>query len=571
MDTVSAIKARLPIEELVGGYCALTRKGRNFVCLCPFHNDTKPSFLVSPDKGIAYCFACQTGGDVFSFYQAIEGVDFPQALKELAERTGVEMEQRTASAAPKKDEKQRARECLSSALSFYRQQLKAQPQVLEYLAKRAVPFEQIESFEIGVAPDSFSATYEHLLKQNFSRKEILAAGLGVQKEMHEERIYDRFRNRLMFPIHDAQGAIVGFGGRTLGSDDAKYVNSSDGILFHKGNVLYGLHRAKDAMREKKAALLVEGYFDVLACHRAGATHAVATCGTALTDEHVKLLRRYVDKVILCMDQDRAGQDAMERSFPLLSAQGLDVDVIVLPGKDPSEILEQDAGLLQNLLETAASPYLDVMIDGMRSLNLDSPSIRREALHRALRLVNAIPSPVQRMASLEKLEAAFRIPKTEIALELQQIISAPGMTRKKPEPGRAISVPSFTAAELVLGMFLLYPKLTSFLPELIEPMDAFAKALFLSVRDNAELPPEHKERASVLQLFCEESGFAEWSESLATREIRKNIKAANKEMFKQKLQDVTKRLLEARKSGSKTDEAHLNQEYKTVLELAKKSA
>jgi hypothetical protein len=206
---------RLPIEQLVAQYCQLQKKGRNFVCLCPFHNDSKPSLLVSPDKGIAYCFACQTGGDIFSFYQAIEGVAFPQALKELAERAGVVLENKPGMAAPKKDEKDRARDCLLSALSFYRAQLSGSASAKEYLAKRAVPAEQIERFEIGVAPDSFSATYEHLLKQGFSRKEILAAGLGVQKELQDEKIYDRFRHRLMFPIHDPQGAIVGFGGRSF--------------------------------------------------------------------------------------------------------------------------------------------------------------------------------------------------------------------------------------------------------------------------------------------------------------------------------------------------------------------
>ena len=202
MDTVAEIKMRLPIEQLVAQYAQLTKKGRNFVCLCPFHNDSKPSLLVSPDKGIAYCFACRSGGDIFSFYQKIENVDFPQAIRELAEKTGVRVEERVGAAAPKKDEKERARECVNAALRFYRDQLKVTPAALEYLKKRAVSAEQIEQFQIGAAPDSFSATYEHLLKDGFSRKEILAAGLGIQRELQEERIYDRFRNRLMFPIFD---------------------------------------------------------------------------------------------------------------------------------------------------------------------------------------------------------------------------------------------------------------------------------------------------------------------------------------------------------------------------------
>ncbi len=581
MDTVSAIKSRLPIEELVGSYCALQRKGRNFVCLCPFHNDSHPSFLVSPDKGIAYCFACQTGGDIFSFYQAIEGVDFPQALRELAERTGVVVEQRAAPG-PKKDEKQRARECLDAALSFYTAELPKHPAVGEYLAKRVVPQEQVEEFEIGVAPDSFSATYEHLLKVGFSRKEILAAGLGVQKELTEEKIYDRFRHRLMFPIRDAQGALCGFGGRTLGKDDAKYVNSSDGILFHKSGLLYGLHKAKEFIRECKTVLLVEGYFDVLACHRAGATHAVATCGTALTEDHVKLLRRYAETAVLCMDQDRAGQDAMERAFPLLAAQGIDVQVVVLPGKDPSEILAQDASLLEHLLKTGASPYLDVMIDGMRALNLDSPPVRREALRKALRLVNAIPSAVERMASVEKLEAAFRIPKSEIALEMQQLLTDVPRPRPLAPAAQKDRSRDFSAVEIVLGMFLLYPRLRTLLPELIEPQDGFCAALYAAVRDapadairltpeTLMIPDEHRERAAILHLFSEESGFGDWSESLAQRELRRSVKAANKELLKSKLQDLTKRMLDARKAGSKADEVLLQEDYRKVLTLMQRQS
>ena len=190
MDSVSEIKARLPIDELVRQYVQLTKKGRNFVGLCPFHQDSKPSFLVSPDKGICYCFPCQKGGDIFSFYQLIENVDFPQAIKELAERTGVVLPERDKEIV-KKDEKDRMRDCLNAAATFYASQLQASAQTKKYLAERGVTDEEIKEFRLGFAPDSFSATYDHLLKAGYSRKEILAVGLSVQKEMSDERMYDR--------------------------------------------------------------------------------------------------------------------------------------------------------------------------------------------------------------------------------------------------------------------------------------------------------------------------------------------------------------------------------------------
>ncbi|MBT4367705.1 DNA primase, partial [Candidatus Peregrinibacteria bacterium] len=220
MDPVEEIKSRLPIEELIGQYCQLQKKGRNFVCLCPFHNDTHPSFTVSPDKGIGYCFACNSGGDIFSFYQQVENVDFRQALKDLAEKAGVELPEVSKESVVKKDEKDRLRECLEATKDFYADSLKNNEVAKKYLEERGIPQEQIELFGIGVSPDSFSETYNHLLKKGFSKSEILKAGISVQKDLSEERMYDRFRNRLMFPIFDAQGKIVGFGGRTLGDDDA---------------------------------------------------------------------------------------------------------------------------------------------------------------------------------------------------------------------------------------------------------------------------------------------------------------------------------------------------------------
>ncbi len=577
MDSVAEIKMRLPIEQLVAQYCQLTKKGRNFVCLCPFHNDSHPSFLVSPDKGIGYCFACRSGGDIFSFYQKIEGCDFAQAIRELAEKTGVKLEQRAAAHAPKKDEKDRARECAQAALRLYREQLQKSPTAQEYLRTRDVTPEQIEHFQIGVAPDSFSATYEELLKQGFSRKEILSAGLGVQRELQEERIYDRFRHRLMFPIHDAQGNLVGFGGRTLGDDDAKYINSSDGILFHKSSILYGMHDAKEAIREKGRALLVEGYFDVLACHRVGALHAVATCGTALTAEHVKLLKRYAETVTLCLDSDRAGQEAMERAFLLLSGEGVHVEAVLLPEKDPADTLKSDPALLKHLLESSASPYLDAVLEQMKGENLASPLERRQALRRLLTLLNALQSSVERRDYLGKIAGLFQT--TEAALE--EDLKHASQQQPYLAAAKAESIDSrdlFSSLEIALGLFVCYPKLRHLLPELIVPDQGMPAILYAALKDapadaplsldSLPLPAEHRERVSVLALYCEQHAFDDWSENLAVRELRKHCKRANREILHRKQEEITHRLLEARKSGKASEEVQLTNQYQQVLRLMK---
>ena len=578
MDDVSAIKARIPIEELVGGYCTLQKKGRNFVCLCPFHNDSRPSFLVSPDKGIAYCFACQTGGDIFSFYQAIEGVDFPQAIRELAERAGVTLE-KTAAPSVKKDDKERARACLQAALSFYASQLAGSASSLEYLASRKVTPEQRSHFEIGFAPDSFTATYDHLLKAGHSKSDIVASGLGVQRDLQDQRVYDRFRNRLMFPIHDAQGMLVGFGGRTLGNDDAKYVNSSEGILFHKSSILYGMHLAKEAMREAKNVILVEGYFDVLACHQVGVKNVVATCGTALTAEHVKVLRRYVERVTLCLDQDRAGRDAMQRAFPLLAREQIHVEAIVLPGKDPADALVADAPMLKHLLLNAASPYLDIVIDQITRMDLQSPVVKREALNTFLSLLSALPSAVERSDYLRKAATALQTTEAALEQDMRMVSVVPGpVARPKAVPKK--DEHEFSACEIALGMFLHYPKLRHLLDELIPPTEGMPAALYTAIKeapDAIKLDPAglaleepYRVRAGILYLFCEYHGFIEWSETLAVREIRKNCMASNKDFLRTKQHEITKKLVDAHRGGQKAEEAQLMTQYEHLIKLMKKA-
>lgn len=568
MDPVAEIKMRLPIEQLVAQYCQLIKKGRNFVCLCPFHNDSHPSFLVSPDKGIGYCFACRSGGDIFSFYQKIENVDFAQAIRELAEKAGVTLETRGPSTAPKKDEKDRARECLQAAVDFYRACLTQAPVAQEYLKKRGVPPEQVEQFGIGVAPDSFSDTYEHLLKQGFSRKEILAAGLGVQKELREERIYDRFRHRLMFPIADPQGNLVGFGGRTLGDDDAKYINSSEGILFHKSAVLYSFAEAKEAIRERGKAVLVEGYFDVLACHRAGVGNAVATCGTALTEAHVKLLKRYCGTVVLCMDSDSAGEQAMERAFLALSVQDMHVETVALSDKDPADAVQTDLALFQHQFG-APVPYLDQVLERLRSSDLQSAHGRRQALQALLPLLQAVQSSVERRDYVAKAAKVFAT--TETAFE-QDLARA---RRELLAPPRSSAAPSssadaqelFSATEITLGLLLLYPDLRHLLPELIEPGQGFAAALYASLTGEP-LVSEHQERAALLQLYCEHHGFHEWSESMALREIRHNCRAANRETLHVKQEEITRGLVEASRAGNVVEQAQLQLQYQQVIRLMK---
>lgn len=582
MDPVLEIKARLPIDVLVSQYCQLTKKGRNFVALCPFHQDSRPSFLVSPDKGICYCFPCQKGGDIFSFYQLIENVDFKQALKDLAEKAGVELPDRPEETVINKDEKERLRDCLLAAQSFYTKQLKQSASAMEYLQKRGVTPEEIDTFGLGLAPDSFSATYDHLLKAGFSRRDIQTAGLGIQKDMQEEKMYDRFRHRLMFPIYDQQNRIVGFGGRTLGNDDAKYLNTSDSPLYHKAGVLFGLNHALKPMRDQKRVILVEGYFDVLACHRVGIHEVVATCGTALTEEHVKLLKRSVDKVVLCLDQDRPGREAAERAFCIAAKEGLQVEGIVLPDKDPADAVLTSADELRSLLQSGAKPFLDVVLASIQETDLSSPTIRHAALERLMPLLSAVTSSTERMFMVRSSAQALSTTETALQDDLKKFSSQHTVLTKPVVTAPAASTSDlFSAAELALGLILVYPNHAALIDLMLQPEELFPAALYTALKKNIEasapctlealdMDEETRRRAGILVLFCEENELHQWNDSVSIREIQRNCKLANRDLIHRKQQEITRKLIEARKAGSLDQEKILTNEYLDILKLSKKS-
>lgn len=576
MDEVSEIKARLPIEQLVAQYCQLKKKGRTFVALCPFHNDSHPSLQVSPDKGIAYCFACRKGGDIFKFYEEIEKVDFKQALKDLAEKTGVKLEVRSEKMSLPKDEKERLRSCLEAVQTFFVEQLKKTPRAQEYIQRRKVPPEQIAFFGLGYAPDSFSLTYEHLLKAGFSRSKIVAAGLGVQKDLNDGRIYDRFRNRLMFPIFDHQGNLVAFGGRAVGEEDAKYVNSAEGPLYNKSAVLYGLNWAREAVRERKAVVLVEGYFDLLACHKVGCTHAVAVSGTALTEQHVKLLKRSADTAILCLDQDRAGRDASERAFMLLAHEGFQVQAVTIASKDPDEAALAQPEVLRQILFDGGVPYLDFVLEDLQKGDTSSVQGKRALLQRLMPLLDALVSSVEQGHYIARIAAAIGSTETAVRDDLKRLpqFSPPVPEATGDESGKS---DVFSPIEIVLGLFLVYPQHRMLLPELIEPEGGFASVLYQALKaapggkidvQTLTLTTEQRERTAILQLFCEMHGFQDWSDSLATREIRKNCQRANHITLRLKQLQIAQRLKEAHAEGHAVEEAQLSTQYQQVLKLAK---
>jgi len=322
-DSVEKIKERLGIAEVVGGYLKLEKAGKNLRARCPFHNEKTPSFFVSPDRGSYYCFGCGAKGDIFSFVEQFEGLDFKGALKLLADRAGVKLEYDRGSFSDGKSEREKIFQILEEATGYFETNLKSNDEARNYLQKRGVAEKTCVVFRLGYAPDEWRSLLTHLKNKKFTESDLEKAGL-IKKNETGSNYYDRFRGRIIFPIADSAGRIVGFSGRILKGkpEDAKYLNSPETELFAKSRILYGLDKAKAEIRRRDFAVLVEGQMDLLMSHQAGVANAVASSGTALTDEHINLLKRFSNRLLLVFDPDEAGFKAALRGAGLALTRGL---------------------------------------------------------------------------------------------------------------------------------------------------------------------------------------------------------------------------------------------------------
>ena len=407
-DLREAIRDRIDLVELVSDYVRLERAGRNFKGLCPFHTEKTPSFFISPAQNRFHSFGCGASGDVFAFLMRIEGLSFREAMRRLAERAGIELREETLpQEAP--DERDRLRKLVYAANFFYRQCLRRAPNAQHYLAQRGLTPETVEAFELGYAPDGWDHLLRFLQRHNFSLEDAERAGLLKARD-DGSGYYDRFRNRITFPIHDASGRVVAFGARTLGDEEPKYLNSPETPLFEKRNTLYGWHRARSAILRQKAALIVEGYLDLIMLHQYGFTHSVATLGTAFTDEHAARLKRLTERVYLMFDSDAAGVRATLRAGEALAQAGIPTLIVRLPeGDDPDSLLRtQGAAALQRALDAAIPLALFGIeqvireIAGERNPLELEPALKAQIVERGLDWAQRLPSELDRLACLERL-------------------------------------------------------------------------------------------------------------------------------------------------------------------------
>jgi len=475
-SVTDTIKERIDIVDFISAYVPLRKAGRNFVGFCPFHpNSRTPAFTVFPDTQSYHCFGCKASGTIFDFLIQREGLEFKDALEQLAQRAGVQLKERSEQDEQADRQRTRLLEINAAAATFFHHLLVKSPKgelARAYVAKRQIDQPTIESFQLGYSVDDWSALLSYLTdRKGFEAEEIAAAGLAIQRE--NGGYYDRFRGRLMFPIRSAKGEIIAFGGRALGDAEPKYMNSPQTPLFDKSRVLYGLDLARDAIRSNDAVVIVEGYVDVIIAHQYGFRNVVAPLGTALTNEHVGVVKKLARTVYLALDADAAGVKATLKGLqtleenldghavPVPTPQGyirwereLDavVKIIAMPdGKDPDEVIQANPDEWRALV-AGAKPAMDFYIMALTSdLDLRSGKSKAEAVARLGPLLAQIANPVEQAHHIQQIARLIQVEEQII----RQTLPRPERKSRRPQP----TAPNSTTAsqeDHMLGWLLRYP-------------------------------------------------------------------------------------------------------------------
>lgn len=463
---IDEIKNRLDIVEVIQSYLRLQKAGANFRALCPFHSEKKPSFFVSPVRQIWHCFGCNSGGNIFSFVMQIEGVEFGDALRILAQKAGVELKRQD----PKlKTERQRLYEIVELATRFFERQLIASKTgqiAKKYLLNREIVEESIKKWRIGYAPDTWKSLSDFLVAKGYKREEIIKAGLAIKKEENNFRVdprrypprfageagpresastsYDRFRGRIIFPIFDLNSQVIGFGGRIFSVDQrtnqrqsaskeskelkkgeeevivAKYVNTPSTLLYDKSRILYGLDKARLAIRKNNFCILVEGYIDTILSHQLDVENVVATSGTALTPYQLKILRRYSENLLTAFDMDIAGDSATKRGIDLAQGQGFNIKVITMPGKDPADVILENPKNWERLISEAKSILQFYFETTFSKFDKKTPEGKREISKILLPIIKRIPNKIEQSHWLKELAKNLEVKEEDVFVELKKI-------------------------------------------------------------------------------------------------------------------------------------------------------
>jgi len=474
MSVIDEVKQKTDIIEVISQHATLTKAGRTFRALCPFHSEKHPSFFVYPEQQSWHCFgACNTGGDVFSFIMKKEGIDFGEALRLLAQKAGITIPSRST-ADTGKDERERLYQVNEAAAQYFHNALlnsRGGEKARNYLASRGLSPKAISDFQLGFSLNSREALKQYLMEKGYSADELLTAGLVIEEE--NGRKHDRFRNRLMFPIRDFRGHTIGFGARVLNDSLPKYLNSPQTPTFDKSSSLYGINLATAAIRQQDMSVIVEGYMDVITAHQNGFNNVVASMGTAVTEKQAIILKRQAKNIALALDADAAGEEAMLRCVGYENTLDAEVKVIILPrDKDPDDVIKEDTKIWQNLLEEAL-PVVDYTLNMVTSkLDLNTARDKSSAVRRLLPVINEIKDDTRRDHYLNKLSELTGVSYRNLEASLSKIRSDRKTPKAKAEAVAHAVQPlhSSPLEEYCLALLLQHPELKSRSEEL--PPDYF---------------------------------------------------------------------------------------------------
>jgi len=583
---IEEIKSRLNIVDVLRDYIRLEKAGSNFRANCPFHNEKTPSFMVSEDKQIWHCFGCQKGGDVFGFVMEIEGLEFKDALKLLAEKAGVELRKINPKTAA---EKNRTLEILELATKFFDHQLwngSGKIRILDYLHERGLRDETIKEFRLGYAPNGWRNILNFLINRGYKIEEILKTGLLVQGEGKQ---YDRFRDRIMFPIADANGKIVGYSARVApGGDEsqAKYVNTPETEVYHKSKMLYGIDKAKQEIRQKDSVLLVEGNMDAIASHQAGIKNVVAVSGTALTPDQISIIKRYTDNIKMFFDMDSAGESATKKSIKLCFEKDMSVQVVELSGgKDAADLVKNNPKALEEAVRNSKSAMEYFFGKVFSQYDKNKVEDKRIIAEELVGMIGNIANTVEKSHWLKKLGESLDIQESILTDLLKKASLKEKIERKSSVEKESVFIPVKKIDKLMekmIGFMLVYPdvwrkifaeeKNNRFFRE-----NDFLKIVFEKGEkagfdfDNLIKDMEDQEKIQRLEkIFFENKyqlGLDNSLEEIALenpwKESEGVLKEIKKEISREEIGKITKDLKRAEEQGDKDAVSYLREQFKNI--------
>lgn len=585
-DIIEEIKSRIDIVDLISDYIKLKPAGKNYKALCPFHKEKVPSFFVSPERQIWHCFGCNAGGDIFSFIMKMENVDFPEALRILAKRAGVEIKKGDYHL---KSQKTKLLDILNLASKFYHKILLDSPsaeKAREYLKKRKITTKSIKEFQLGFIPDKWDGLLNFLKKRGFKEEDIEAAGLIIKGE--KGKYYDRFRDRIMFPITDVYGQVVGFSGRILPEKEkeeiGKYINTPETLVYNKSKLLYGLDKAKKEIKKQDFAILVEGNMDVIACHQYGSKNVIACSGTALTIQQIKLLKRFTNNLYLCFDMDPAGQTASQRGIDLALQEEMNVKIMQLPkGKDPDECIQKNPKSWFNAIKKA-KPIMEYYFDfAFKKYDPKKLEDKKKISNLILPVISKIADPIERNFWVRFLAEKIDVPEYVLVDKINRSKSKPDYFKEEEN----IETKKTTIGEYFLALFLRYPDDTlNYFLEI--PSEAFSDIRNFKIIDliNSSIKSSLKKKKLDLKklksklknqnlesyfnelLFLADFEFERFNRDILEEEIKRLTKRLKYNYFRKRLQEKIKLLREKEEAK---DEKAIEKITKEINSLNKKIA